>query len=74
MSFINKILSLFSSKNEEPTLCCSKCKHLFFWNDGSAGCDIDKEYTCIPSGYVLWEEEDEPSQQEMQQNNAYVRT
>ncbi len=58
MSFIYKILSLFSNKEkvDEHTVCCSGCKHLFYWNDGSAGCDLEKEDICIPNGFYLREE------------------
>ena len=57
MSFIYKILSLFTSKEKgEPTVCCAGCKHLFYWCDGSAGCDVEKEDICIPNGFYLREE------------------
>jgi len=57
MSFIRKILSLFSSKEkDEPSICCLGCRHLFYWNDGSVGCDIEREHDCIPEGFILREE------------------
>lgn len=57
MSFIRKILSFVTSKEEdESPVCCLGCKHLFYWNDGSAGCDIEKEDICIPMGFYLREE------------------
>ena len=58
MSFIYKILSLFSNKEKvnKPTVCCAGCKHLFYWCDGSAGCDLEKEDICIPNGFYLREE------------------
>ena len=45
MGFFDKLISLFSSKEKvnKPTPCCVGCKHLFYWNDGSAGCDLEKE-------------------------------
>lgn len=60
MWFLNKLISLFSSKEkEEPTVCCAGCKHLFYWCDGSVGCYIEREHDCIPEGFVLREEIDE---------------
>lgn len=58
MSFIYKILSLFSNKEkvDKPTVCCAGCKHLFYWCDGSVGCDLEKEDICIPNGFYLREE------------------
>lgn len=54
---IHKLISLFSNKEkEEPTVCCSGCKHLFYWCDGSAGCDLEKEDICISNGFYLREE------------------
>lgn len=55
MSFCGKILSMLFGDDDKPTRCCYKCKHLFFWNDGSAGCDIEKEDFCIPNDFILWE-------------------
>ena len=57
MSILNILISMFSSKERnEPIVCCSGCKHLFYWNDGSVGCDIEKEYICIPNRFVYREE------------------
>lgn len=57
MSFIRNILSLFASKEkDEASVCCLGCKHLFYWCDGSAGCDTEKEYKCIPNGFIYREE------------------
>ena len=57
MSFIRNILSLFSNKEKDKSsVCCLGCRHLFYWNDGSAGCDIEKEDICIPNGFYLREE------------------
>ena len=64
MNILNKIISLFSNNKKAVTntVCCSGCKHLFYWNDGSVGCDIEKEYICIPSGFVYREESKNDSQ------------
>lgn len=57
MSILNKLISMiFSKEKDEPTVCCAGCKHLFYWCDGSAGCDIEREYDCIPKGFILREE------------------
>lgn len=58
MGFFDKLISLFSSKEKgnKPTACCVGCKHLFYWCDGSAGCDLEKEDICIPKGFYLREE------------------
>lgn len=55
MKILNKIISLFPNKKKvvTDTVCCSGCKHLFYWCDGSVGCDIEKEYICIPNGFIL---------------------
>ena len=57
MNILNKLISLFSNKKKAvtDTVCCSGCKHLFYWNDGSVGCDIEKEYICIPNGFIFRE-------------------
>ena len=58
MGFLDKLISIFSSKEkDEPTVCCAGCKHLFYWCDGSVGCDIEREHICIPEGYILREED-----------------
>lgn len=53
MKILNKIISLFSNKKKSVTntVCCAGCKHLFYWNDGSVGCDIEREHECIPNGF-----------------------
>lgn len=58
MSILHKLISLFSSKEktEKRTVCCAGCKHLFYWCDGSVGCDIERENDCIPEGFILREE------------------
>ena len=58
MNILNKIISLFSNNKKTVinTVCCSGCKHLFYWNDGSVGCDIGQEYECIPNGFTLREQ------------------
>ena len=57
MSILNKLISMiFSKEKDEPSVCCVGCKHLFYWCDGSAGCDIEREYDCIPKGFILREE------------------
>lgn len=57
MGFLNKLILMFSNKEkEETTVCCAGCKHLFYWCDGSAGCDIEREHDCIPEGFILREE------------------
>ena len=55
---IHKLISLFSNKKKvvTDTVCCARCKHLFYWCDGSVGCDIEKEYICIPNGFIYREE------------------
>lgn len=52
-----KQVSLFTNKKKvvTDTVCCSGCKHLFYWNDGSVGCDIEREYECIPNGFTFRE-------------------
>ena len=57
MSILHKLISLFSNKEkvEKPTVCCAGCKHLFYWCDGSVGCDIEQEYECIPKGFLYRE-------------------
>lgn len=52
------LLSLFKRNKKtrrhiEQKLCCLGCKHLFYWNDGSAGCDLDKQYTCTHNNFVV---------------------
>lgn len=57
MSILNKLISMiFSKEKDEPTVCCAGCKHLFYWCDGSVGCDIEREHDCIPEGFILREE------------------
>lgn len=57
MGFLSKLFSMFQNKKvDEPTVCCAGCKHLFYWCDGSVGCDIEREHDCIPEGYILREE------------------
>lgn len=58
MKILNKIISLFSNKKKSvtDTVSCSGCKHLFYWCNGSVGCDIEREHNCIPEGYILREE------------------
>lgn len=60
MKIIQKLISLFFNKKKDiaDTVCCSGCKHLFYWNDGSAGCDTEKEDICIPNGFSLREATD----------------
>lgn len=55
MNILNKIISLFFNKKKSvtDTVCCAGCKHLFYWNDGSVGCDIELERKCIPNGFTL---------------------
>ena len=43
----------------EQKLCCLGCKYLFYWNDGSAGCDLDKQYTCTHNNFILRQEDDD---------------
>ena len=45
--------AIFSNK---PVKSCSGCNNLFYWCDGSAGCDLEKEDICIPNGFYLREE------------------
>lgn len=61
MNILNKIISLFSNKKKAVTntICCSGCKHLFYWCNGSVGCYIEREHDCIPEGFILREEIDE---------------
>lgn len=57
MSILNKLISMiFSKEKNEPVVCCADCKHLFYWCDGSVGCDIEREHDCIPKGFILREE------------------
>lgn len=58
VNMLKKLISLFSNKKKvnTDTVCCLGCKHLFYWNNGSAGCDIEKEDICIPNGFYLREE------------------
>ena len=53
-----KQISSFANKKKDnaDTVCCAGCKHLFYWCDGSVGCDIEWEYKCIPNGFVYREE------------------
>ena len=53
-----KQVSSFANKKKvvTDTVCCAGCEHLFYWNDGSVGCDIEREYKCIPNGFVYREE------------------
>ena len=57
MSILHKLISLFPNKEkvDKPTVCCAGCKHLFYWCDGSVGCDIEQEYECIPKGFLYRE-------------------
>lgn len=57
MKIIQKLISLFSNKKKvtDDTVCCAGCKHLFYWCDGSVGCDIEREYKCIPNGFIYRE-------------------
>ena len=56
MGILYKIISMFSNKGTNPGICCAGCKHLFYWNDGSVGCDIEQEHECIPKSFVYREE------------------
>lgn len=58
VKMLKKLISLFSNKEKvvTDTVCCLGCKHLFYWCDGSAGCDVEKEDICIPNGFYLREE------------------
>ena len=56
MGILYKIISMFSNKGTNPGVCCAGCKHLFYWNDGSVGCDIEQEHECIPKSFVYREE------------------
>ncbi len=60
MNIIYKIIALFSNKKKvvTNTVCCAGCKHLFYWCDGSVGCDIEKEYICIPNGFTFREQKE----------------
>ena len=55
-----KQVSLFANKKKDnvDTVCCTGCKHLFYWCDGSVGCDIEKEYICIPNGFIYREQKE----------------
>ena len=56
MNILDKLISLFLKKKDvADTVCCSGCKHLFYWNDGSVGCDIEQEEACIPHSFCLRE-------------------
>ena len=39
--------------NNKPVKSCSGCNNLFYWCDGSAGCEIGKEKECIPNNFHL---------------------
>lgn len=41
---------IFSNK---PVKTCCGCNNLFYWCDGSAGCEIEKEKECISNGFCL---------------------
>lgn len=58
VSMFKKLISLFYDKKKvvTDTVCCAGCKHLFYWCDGSVGCDIEREHDCIPDGFILREE------------------
>lgn len=58
MNILNKLILLFfnNKKSVTDTVCCSGCKHLFYWCDGSVGCDIEQEYICIPNRFIYREE------------------
>ena len=58
VNMLKKLIPLFSNKKKvtDDTICCLGCKHLFYWCDGSAGCDVEKEDICIPNGFYLREE------------------
>ena len=43
----------------ERKICCLGCKHFFYWNNGSAGCDLDKQYVCTHNNFILREEEND---------------
>lgn len=45
----------------EQKICCLGCKHFFYWNDGSAGCDLDKQYICTHNNFILREEDNDIS-------------
>lgn len=53
-----KQVLLFANKKKVVTdiVCCAGCKHLFYWCDGSVGCDIERENKCIPNGFVYRQE------------------
>ena len=53
-----KQVSSFANKKKDnaDTVCCAGCKHLFYWCDGSVGCDIELEHECIPNGFIFREE------------------
>lgn len=60
MKIINKLISLFSNKKkvDTDTVCCDGCKHLFYWCDGSVGCDIELEHKCMPNGFTFKEQKE----------------
>lgn len=45
----------------ERKICCLGCKHFFYWNNGGAGCDLDKQYVCTHNNFILREEENDIS-------------
>ena len=45
----------------ERKICCLGCKHFFYWNNGSAGCDLDKQYVCTHNNFILREEDNDIS-------------
>jgi len=50
-------MCIFKKKNipkEEPKTC-SGCKHLFYYNDGSVGCDLNAERACFSSNRKYYE-------------------
>ena len=66
MGILHKLYKqVFPSANKKKvvtdTVCCAGCKHLFYWCDGSVGCDIEREHDCIPEGFILREEREHDS-------------
>lgn len=42
---------IISFKTPVKEVCCSGCRHLDYWNDGSALCVKGLEGVCIPNGF-----------------------
>lgn len=52
LSYLMYIIAKIPNDTDRK-VCCLGCKHFFYWCDGSAGCDLDKQYICTHNNFIL---------------------